>query len=417
MDALIDGFVQLFQAFIDAIPDIVAVVQENSDEIVDGIVNGLLECSDALAEGFVELFMAIWDALPEILSALREASGSLINHLVEYLFEDILQLVGVGEEAAKNFCKGFSEFLTGVLNAATGMPSMGGETVGSIAVEAAKARSQEAGESAGQAYADGISSKEGEVANSANTLNKTIERTLKEGIAGISEASNQASAAIPASYEDTPFLVKKQLDETMRQSKEAITNATTDITNSANEQKDAVVNGYTDMASEAEAPLEQLHSTLEDKMSSIEETVNETVENVVSAVEDMVSQLLDSVDFEWELPYLKIPHLSVSGRFNTNPPSVPVYSISWYAHGGVFDTPTLFGFGNGRIGGLGENGAEAIVPLENNTEWLDRIAERLGAGSSRPIVLQVDGKTFAETSVDSINALTRQTGKLGLVLV
>ena len=255
------------------------------------------------------------------------------------------------------------------------------------------------------------------MANSANILNKTVERTLKEGIAGISEASNQASAAIPASYEDTPLLVRKQLDETMRQSKEAITNATTDITNSANEQKDAVVNGYTDMASEAEAPLEQLHSTLEDKMSSIEETVDETVENVVSAVEDMVSQLLDSVDFEWELPYLKIPHLSVSGRFNTNPPSVPVYSISWYAHGGVFDTPTLFGFGNGRIGGLGENGAEAIVPLENNTEWLDRIAERLGAGSSRPIVLQVDGKTFAETSVDSINALTRQTGKLGLVLV
>ena len=107
----------------------------------------------------------------------------------------------------------------------------------------------------------------------------------------------------------------------------------------------------------------------------------------------------------------------MSGRFNTNPPSVPRYSIAWYARGGVFDVPTLFSYGNGALGGLGEHGAEAVVPLENNTEWLDRIAERLGAGNSRPIVLQVDGKTFAETSVDSINALTRQTGKLGLVLV
>ena len=112
-----------------------------------------------------------------------------------------------------------------------------------------------------------------------------------------------------------------------------------------------------------------------------------------------------------------MPHISITVSFSLSPPSAPKFSINWYAHGGVFDAPTLFGFGNGSIGGLGEAGAEAIVPLENNTEWLDRIAERLGAGSSRPIVLQVDGKTFAETSVDSINALTRQTGKLGLVLV
>lgn len=135
---------------------------------------------------------------------------------------------------------------------------------------------------------------------------------------------------------------------------------------------------------------------------------------------DKVSEILDKIKgffkFDWELPKLKMPHISITGKFSLNPIQVPKFNISWAARGGVFDTPTLFGFGNGRIGGLGEAGAEAIVPLENNTEWLDRIAERLGAGSSRPIILQVDGKTFAETSVDSINALTRQTGKLGLVL-
>jgi hypothetical protein len=34
-----------------------------------------------------------------------------------------------------------------------------------------------------------------------------------------------------------------------------------------------------------------------------------------------------------------------------------------------------------------------------------------------PIVLQVDGKTFAQISVDSINQLTRQRGSLALNLV
>ena len=120
--------------------------------------------------------------------------------------------------------------------------------------------------------------------------------------------------------------------------------------------------------------------------------------------------------FEWSLPKLKLPHISITGSFSLVPPSVPKFGIEWYAEGGVFDSPTLFNYGGG-IGGLGEAGAEAVVPLEKNTKWLDRIAERLaGYGGDKPIILQVDGKTFAQTSIDSINQLTRQTGKLGLRL-
>ena len=97
------------------------------------------------------------------------------------------------------------------------------------------------------------------------------------------------------------------------------------------------------------------------------------------------------------------------------PPSVPTFGISWYERGGVFDKPTIFGAGSG-FAGIGEAGAEAVVPLEHNTQWLDKIAERLNRNSGRDIVLVIDGKEFARASIDSINALTRQTGKLNLEL-
>ena len=124
------------------------------------------------------------------------------------------------------------------------------------------------------------------------------------------------------------------------------------------------------------------------------------------------------MNFKWELPKIKLPHFSITGKFSLNPPQIPKFSVSWYKLGGIFDSPTLFPFGNGRIGGLGEDGAEAIVPLEKNTEWLDRIAEKLTQKSgSTPIILQVDGKTWAKTTIKTVNELTKQTGSLGLVLV
>lgn len=47
-------------------------------------------------------------------------------------------------------------------------------------------------------------------------------------------------------------------------------------------------------------------------------------------------------------------------------------------------------------------------------EVFDRISSSFG---TTPVILQVDGKTFAETSIKTINTLTRQTGKLSLNLV
>ena len=98
----------------------------------------------------------------------------------------------------------------------------------------------------------------------------------------------------------------------------------------------------------------------------------------------------------------KIPGVNV-GKLST-------LSLPRLAMGGVVDSAT--------VAMIGEQGKEAVVPLENNLGWLDKLAgmlnDRMGGGN--PIVLQVDGKTLAEVSVDNINKLTRQTGSLPLVI-
>lgn len=136
-----------------------------------------------------------------------------------------------------------------------------------------------------------------------------------------------------------------------------------------------------------------------------------------------VNGLKEAFKFKIEIPKVKVPKFSVTPAGwelgDLLKGVIPKLGVTWNARGGVFDKPTLMSYG-GSLQGIGEDGAEAVVPLENNLEWLDKLAsmlnQRLG-GSDRPVVLQVDGKTFAKTVINTVNADTRQKGKLALNIV
>lgn len=154
------------------------------------------------------------------------------------------------------------------------------------------------------------------------------------------------------------------------------------------------------------------------KLSEIANKFKEKMGSAREAVKGAIDKIKGFFNFKWSLPKLKMPKISITGKFSLSPPSVPKFSISWNKLGGVFDSPTLFGYAGG-LQGIGEDGAEAVVPLEKNLGWLNRLADMLNErmGGSTPIILQVDGKTFAETAISTINKQTKQTGKLQLSLV
>ena len=190
------------------------------------------------------------------------------------------------------------------------------------------------------------------------------------------------------------------------------------IAEKVEEMKTKAVESFNNLKEGIANRVEAIKSSVAEKFNAIKEKMLTPIRNARDKVKELINKIRSFFNFNWSLPKLKMPHLKITGEFSISPPSVPKFSVDWYARGGVFDKPTLFTSG-GRLGGLGEAGAEAIVPLENNTQWLDKIASMLSdkLGGGRNIVLQVDGKTFGQISVDSINALTKQTGNLPLVIV
>ena len=135
--------------------------------------------------------------------------------------------------------------------------------------------------------------------------------------------------------------------------------------------------------------------------SGIRGAVSGAVNAVLSTAANIINGFISSINFAIRI-INKIPGVRISRIRELNIPAM--------AQGGVVDSATL--------AMIGENGKEAIVPLENNLEWLNKLAGMLNErmGGNTPIVLQVDGKTFAQISCDSINQLTRQRGSIPLVI-
>lgn len=122
------------------------------------------------------------------------------------------------------------------------------------------------------------------------------------------------------------------------------------------------------------------HDLVQGFLNGISERWNTTKENIKQKFEDLRTDLSGIVDrikglfnFQFRIPKLKLPHLSVtwekSGNFAKffGVDSIPHLSVEWYARGGIVKSPTLFG--------AGEAGKEAIIPLERNTEWINTVAD------------------------------------------
>ena len=114
----------------------------------------------------------------------------------------------------------------------------------------------------------------------------------------------------------------------------------------------------------AKSTVSSVLSAISSKFSSIFNTVKSTVQNAINRVKSIMN-------FSWHLPHLSLPHISISGSFSINPPSVPHFGISWYKKAMdnpmLFTEPTLFDLnpttGVGKV--AGEAGDEMMYGHDN----------------------------------------------------
>lgn len=216
---------------------------------------------------------------------------------------------------------------------------------------------------------------------------------VKEKITTVTTAiSNVASAAWNAISSTASSLwegIKSTIGSKIDAAKEKVSTATSAITSVAS-------SAWSSVSSAASSKWESVRSTISSKLSSAQSTVSSLMSGITStmssglssalstvsgkfssiystisskmsaardAVGNAISALKSKFNFSWSLPHLKLPHVSISGSFSINPPSVPHFGISWYKDGGILTRPTIFGAAGNNLLAGGEAGAEAVVPL------------------------------------------------------
>ena len=146
------------------------------------------------------------------------------------------------------------------------------------------------------------------------------------------------------------------------------------VTNAVNNVKSAVSNGLNGIKSTVTSIWNSIKSTTSSVWNSIKSAITTPINAAKDAVKGAIDKIKGFFNFKISWPHIPVPHFSISPAGwkigDLLKGVIPSLGIRWYKTGGVFDRPTV-------LTGVGENGAEAIVPLENNTKWIKRVAEEL----------------------------------------
>lgn len=409
---ILDGIVSVIQMIVEALPELVPMLLDAIVQLITLIVEQIPVILPALLEAIVSIITMLGDMLPELIPVLVEALVSIIYLLIDQLpiiipmlIDACITIIMAIIEALPDILQALLEALPVILQAVwdaivmvfMNLPAWFGQ-IFQGAVEIIKAVFWVIVDFFANLWGTikeifaPVAEWFGKIFSAAWEGIKKAWSAVVNFFAGIWDGIKNAFSAVGTWFKDIFTGAWEGIKNVFAPVGEFFSGIWTSIKNAFG----SVADWFKDIFSKAWEAVKNVFSATGEVFLNIGTGILDALKIVVNAIIKGLNTVI-ALPFKGLNGILDTIHdLDILGvePFSWLTWRAPVPQIPQLAEGGVVDEPTPAVFG--------EDGAEAVVPLENNTGWLNKVAKQLhefeietkhdisGALSTRSIELQED---------------------------
>jgi len=250
------------------------------------------------------------------------------------------------------------------------------------------------------------------VGNTTSSIRKSIASAFSNISSIIYSNMNQCCNIIRASFSNMSSTVRSSLSGISRTTASMLNNiiavynsAANIVNNITRNLSNSMTNGFVSIANMSNMAFSNVRNNITNNMNQAYRNVANCISNIKALFNNFNATLR-----------VKVPHFYMYGDFNLQTKEMPKVGVNYFAKGGVVDRATL--------GIFGEDGKEAIMPLENNTAWItdlaQKVSDRMPQGNSDngfgdgDLILQVDGSVIGKVALKQLRKMQRQ-GNITLI--
>lgn len=369
----LDKVGSVFLTVAGVIWDVISSVLDALGGLIDFIAGVFTGDWERAWEGIKSFFSGIWEAIKSIVSAVWNAIKSIVSAAISVVSSVISTVLNTIKTIFSTIWNSIKTTVNTVWNAIKSTISTVINTISTII----------------STVLNGIKTTFSTIWNSIKTTVTTIINSIKSTISTVINAVSTTISTvlngIKTTFSTVWNSIKTTVSTIINSVKSTISTVMGSIQTGISTALSSIKTNWSNMWTNMKTTVVNIFNGIWSSIKGVINSIIGGIESMANAVIKGINSMIKALNnLSFDVPDW-VPEIG-GKTFGFNIPTISTISIPRLATGGVVDQAT--------VAMIGEAGQEAVVPLENNTGWMDKIAARIGEIISvnlQAIVGEMDG--------------------------